>query len=236
MVMFVAPPGPPLMAILSSPSRDGHVLRAVAGINAVRVARKRVWPVGKPLRRVDLHAPYRKPVPMVVAHVKIRRVLQCNPIKRKVVGIVDHNQPRHLLGAAFACLLRKVPPGVLRAEYLFAAAAVDRAVTHDRRVACALHRNQRLAAAAPTATDNAAASRRNRENRRIARGIKRHPQPHDQRHIGLQLQRPAQKCVVGLVHVQQHGAPLAAFIDSFLNARGVELLLVLRRQGVPVAL
>jgi len=36
--------------------------------------------------------------------------------------------------------------------------------------------------------------------------------------------------------VEQYGAPLAAFINRFLNTRGVELLLVGRRQGVPLAL
>ena len=161
------------------------------------------------LRRVDLHAPDREAVAVVVDDVEVGRVLERDAVEREVVGVVGDNEARNLLAAAGARLLGQIPPGVLRAEHLFAAAAVDDAVAHDAGVGRVIDGDERLAAAgAGRMADDAATAGRNGEDGRIARGEERHAQADDERDVGRQFQRAAEEGVVGLVDVEQHGAAL----------------------------
>ena len=210
--------------------RDGDVLRPVARIDAVGVAREA-------LRRVDLQAPHREAIAAVIHNVEVGRVFQGDAVKREVTRVVGDNQARNLLASARARLFGQVPPGILRPQHFFPATAVDYAVPHDCRSGCMIDRDQWLATARTGAmAHDPATARRHGVECRIPRRVERHTEPDDQSHVGAQFQRTAQKCAIGLVHVQQYGTPFAALIDGFLNAGRVELLLVGRREGAAAGL
>ena len=154
--------------------------------------------------------------------MEVGRVLQRDAVQREVVGVVGDDQARDLLAAAGARLLGKVPPGILRAQHFFAAAAVDDAVAHDAGVGRVIDGDEGLAAAGTWGmADDAATARRNGKDGRIARGEEGDALADDERDVGLQLERAAEEGVVGLVDAEQHGAPRAAFVYCPLNARAV---------------
>ena len=74
---------------------------------------------------------------------------------------------------------------------------------------------------------DAATARRNSVESGIARGKEGDAHVDHEGDVRPQLERPAEEGIVGTVCVEQDGVALAAVIDGFLNARGVELLLVL---------
>ena len=100
---MVAPPGTALdgdviVAGADIAVGDGYVSSSVAGVDAVGVA-------GETLRRVDLDAPDREAVAMVVDDVEVGRVLERDAIQGEVVRVVGHDEARNLLPASGTRLL-----------------------------------------------------------------------------------------------------------------------------------
>src|SRR6266481_4342705 len=84
-------------------------------------------------RSVELQPPYRKAIAMVVNDMEVGRVLQRDPIDRKVVREIGDDQAWHLLAATTSSLFRKIPPGDLLVEKFLATPAIDNTIAHHAR-------------------------------------------------------------------------------------------------------
>ena len=110
---------------------DGDVLRAIARVDAVGVARERVWRVGYPVNGVDSNPPHSKAISCVIGHVEVWRVAQCNAIEGEVVGVVRNDEAADLLAAAvFQRLFAEIPGGDSLPEDIFSTTPIDNAVAH----------------------------------------------------------------------------------------------------------
>ena len=106
-------------------TRDRDI-RRVPRVNAIRIA--------CPLRRKDLEAPHRKPVPAAVAYMEIRRIAQRNPVEHKVVTALQYQKPWIVLAATRTRFVRQISPCEVLAQQRFAPASVDHAFAHHRRI------------------------------------------------------------------------------------------------------
>ena len=203
-----------------------------------------------------MHAPGRKAVGVLHADVEVGRVVQGNLVEHQAVGVVGDQKPGGEVdvvlwfGAA-----GHLPPAValvlaVRAEQPGVAAAVDRALAHDRRVADIVRRDQGPATAAPKprhlrhagflaelarawdgrATLDGIAGFGVGELRLVDGRISRAEQGHgaidQQSDAAPQFKRPGEKGISARLGCQLHGLAGFAAVERRLNSRGIELLFV----------
>ena len=193
--------------------QDRHVGRACR-INAVGVA-------GAP-GRVDAHTPRGETVTAIKHDVKVRRVLEREPVQGEVIRAQRLNESRIILAElGVACLLRQFPPRGARPADARPTAPIDGARPHHATVRRTFGANECMAAPS-TGTENAARAWRDIKHPWVTRCEDDHGTVDDERDPRAQLQRATEEGTPIAGCHQPHRLSGAASVDGLLDTWRIE--------------